>query len=266
MRYSIQLQLLAFGLFVLAGCKKEKVVTLETASLNVTNLAVNAGATKINYFGTPIKWATYTQNANTTNTAAMVVAPSTLNFATQGKYTINVGSNPIVIVPTSDTLTPIYSGSVQTSAGDIHSLYLIGQSPTYESILMKESIPASTFPDSSINIRFINLSPNSPAVNITLAATTTVNEAAGLNYKQITDFKKYLVPTVIPAGSVTFQVRNATTNAILTTYTLPAAGAAPNPTVGIALSRFKSITLAIKGLAGTTTGTNAYSVLPIANY
>ena len=257
------LTLIVCSLFLLS-CEKEK-ETPQLAAITVVNLAIDAGTVKVNYFGNPITWATYTANTNTTNATATVNAPSTLGFATQGKYGLFAGNNPIVIVPTNDTLTPIYNNSIQTTGGDVYSLYLAGQPPTFETLLIKDAIPAFE-KDSSINIRFINLSPNSPAVNITLAATTTVNETTNLNYKDITAFKKYPLPPVIPAGTVTFHVRNADTNALLTTYTLPATGTSPNPTVSIALSRFKSITLAIKGLAGTTTGVNAYSVLPVANY
>ncbi|HEX2629034.1 MAG TPA: RagB/SusD family nutrient uptake outer membrane protein [Chitinophagaceae bacterium] len=162
----------------------------------------------------------------------------------------------------NDVLGPIKAAT----GGDTYSLFLAGQSPAYETLLIKDAIPGSTYPDSSINIRFVNLWPNSPVVNITLAATTTVNEVTNLSYKQITEFKKYSLPSVIPAGTVSFQVRDASTNAILVTYTLPASGGAPNPNVSITASRFKSITLVIKGLAGTTTGTNAYSILPVTNY
>jgi hypothetical protein len=97
---------------------------------------------------------------------------------------------------------------------------------------VKENIPYRT--DTTAGIRFINLSPDSPPLNITLSTSPTVNEVSNLRYKQYTDFKSY------PANynsSYIFQVRDTTGN-LLKSYTLRASS----------FPLFANITLVIRGL------------------
>lgn len=240
---------------IFVSCKKEN-SSLQLASVNVINAIVGTPTLKVNYFGSLITWAAYTG------------ADGSVNYAANKIYSISnaVTGYPFTIVPSADTLNPAFAGAINIQPGSNYSLYIIGQAPVYDAVFTQETNIAYGYADSSVAIRFINLSPNSPAVNITLAATPTVNETTGLNYKQQTEFKKYALAATIVTGTVTFQVRDALTNALLTSYTLPATAVSPYTTVSTTLSRFKSITLAIKGLHGTTSGTNAYGVFPIANY
>lgn len=246
-------------LYILAlitcACRKESTPP-KFATVNVVNAAIGAASFKVNYFGKPISWANYTG------------AVGNLAFGTSQILTGFTLSNnyPLQIVTAADSTKFVFNQTIELSQSESYSLYITGQTGNYESILKTEIDIPYNLSDSVVSVRFINLSPNSPTVNITLASTPLTKEVADLTYKQITNFKTYPIRKVIPAGTVTWQVRDAITNAILTSYTLPATVQQPYTTVSASLSRFKSVTLAIKGLVGATTGANAYSVFPIPAY
>lgn len=246
-----------FGIFstFLNACKKEKNTPIY-GSINVINASVNLGSVKVNSYGKPISWV------------GLTGADGTVNYGANKIYTLfnSVGNYPIFIVPTLDTLNTIFKGNIPQNSSDIYSIYTSGQAPNYESIIYKENDIPYNLPDSLVSVRFINLSPNSPIVKITLASKPTVAEIENLAYKEQTKFKQYPLRSIIPAGSITFEVRNLNTNSILTTYTLPTVAILPYSNVTVSRARFRSITLVIKGLAGTTSGINIYNVFPIAHY
>jgi hypothetical protein len=214
-------------LVFLLSCKEEDKAP-RLASVNVVNATVNLPAVKVNYFGRPIGYAAYTNQ---------------VNYSANRVYSLPTsGPVSLVIVPSADTLKVVYTGELNLPPGDIYSLYL--------TILLKESIPA-LYADSIMGVRFINLSPNSSPVAINILATPAVKEVSSLAYKQGTDFKTY--PAKKANSTYVFQVRDAATAALLATYTLTT-------------TRFLNVTLALKGLAGTTTGTNALGVMRVNNY
>ncbi len=245
----------AFAL-LLSSCKKTESANSYT-SINVVNASIGTGAVKVNYFGRSINWKPYTGNSGIINYASSQI----LNiFNLNNEY-------PFTIVA-SDTSKMIFNQKITMNPNAMYSLFTTGQAPNYDAVFLEEKkIPYSLL-DSVVSVRFINLSPNSPAVNITLASTPTINVTTGLIYKQITDFKTFPLLKIIPTGSVTFEVRDAISNMVLTNYTIPSTPLAGTayPTVSVPLARFKSLTIVIKGLAGMTTGTNAYSMFPVVHY
>jgi hypothetical protein len=91
--------------------------------------------------------------------------------------------------------------------------------------------------DSLINIRFVNLSPNSNPFNIKIQGAT-IDETNGLAYKGITSFKAYTAKVANP--NYKFEIRDGTSNILLITYTFNI-----TPT-----NRFKNVALVIRGLQG----------------
>lgn len=243
------------AIILYAACKKNEITTTHP-SLSVINAAIGSGTVKVNYFGKPINWANYTGSLGN------------VNFGSSQILTIfNLNNDyPFTIVPSTDTTNKIVNTKLPMNTDGIYSLYLIGEPGKYDYIYNKEANIPYNLTDSSVSIRFINLSPNSPSVNITLASTPTVNEVQGLAYKSQSNFKQYPLPKVIPIGSVTFQIKNSQNDMLLASYTLPTSPVSPYTVVSTSLSRFKSITLVIKGLSGTSTGANAYGVFPVTHY
>lgn len=246
-----------FGTIIVMFCScKKKEIPQSYASINVVNSAINAGSVKINYYGKNVTWSSLVGSIGLIGYGEnQVLTVSNLNV-----------DYPFTIVPALDTTKTVVRQKLFIEPNGRYTLFATGQSPNFDAVFIKETSIGYNFTDSAIAVRFVNLSPNSPTVNITLANNQTTNEFTGLVYKQITAFKNYTVLKVIPSGSITFQIRDANSDLVLSTYTIPATVVSPYLKVSTSLSRFKSLTLAIKGLAGTTTGTNAYSVFPIAHY
>ena len=210
MKHITRLILLFLLILFANACKKNKLEVMPMGSLNITNAIAGGTTARFGSYATTIANNNFTQ------------------------YSLLTGNSPLYIFPVGDSLHPYYNDNkFFESATDSYSLFLAGTPAAVDAILIKESISYRT--DSTLGIRFINLSQNSPALNITLSTSPWVNEAAGLGYKKYTDLKSY--PSLYNSN-YTFQIRDpANPNTVLTTFPLTAA----------ALPRFANITLVIKG-------------------
>lgn len=234
-----------FCVVFLTNCKKAAFESQPVASLNVINAIIDGKVVRIN-------------TALRDSAAIMNFKLFGLNAAAGSSLRAYASSNPN---------NPYFDQTVSIENGGIYSLFLTGSAIAPESLFIKDNIPALSA-DSAVMVRVVNLSPNLGPLTLTLASASGVNQFSGVAYKNITDFKsfplKLVVPAgsstpVIPVGSVSFQIRDDL-NVIKATYTLPATG-----TVSIASSRFKSITLIVKGMVGGT-GTNNIGVFAMPNY
>jgi len=140
--------------------------------------------------------------------------------------------------------------------GGIYSLYLTGTHVAPEAVFIKDEIPP--YPkDDVVNVRVINLSPNAGPLSISLASAPTVNIFTTIGYKQVAEFITLPLPSPVPSGADTFQIRDAN-GALLFTYTL-------NGIVNPSSARHRNITLAIKGKIGGV-GTDSFGVLGVPHY
>lgn len=213
--------LITISLFM-CFCKKNKIENNPTASLNIVNVVTGGQTIKM-------------------GSNATLVSNNT-----HYRFGWVPGNLDIYIFPINDSLTPYYSSDkgAQISNGDMYTLFLGGQLPQVESMLLKETF--TNYEDSVFGIRFINLSPNSPNVNVTLSTSDTVNEFLNIGYKQISEFKKF--SALASNTSYTLQVRDAGTKLVITSITLNG----PSLTTGI--PRFKNITLVLRGLVNGNPG------------
>jgi len=228
--------------FAFLGCSKNINNTSNslTSSVNVINAAVNVAGIKVNTNGVPIIYASATQ----------------VGYGASAIYYVPRITTPVTVVASADTTTYLLNKSFDFHSG-IYSLYIAGQAGAIDTILKEEtSYPFIrtdvVMPDSSIYLRFVNLSPNSSPININIKSSTAT-EATSLSYKSITDFKKY--PALAANANYIFEIRDASSNTLLISYTF-------NVT---ATNRFKNVAIILKGLAGTTTGTNTLSAFA-SNY
>lgn len=158
-------------------------------------------------------------------------------------YAFKPGNADLYIWPYGDSLHPYYvSNKILLEEKQLYSLFLGGTPDAVDAIFLKENFPYRT--DSTAAIRFVNLSPGGPLVNVTLSTSPTVNEFAGVTYKGMTEFK-YL-PSTMANSSYTFQVRNASNNAILSTITMSGGALASF------VPRFRFVTLVFRGKVGGT--------------
>lgn len=205
------------AMIIMISCKKYKVESYPMTSLTVVNSVVGGVGAKLG------------------SNAATI---SNNNFT---HFSLLSGTNDLYLWPIADSLKPYFFYPKFVSQDrDVYSLFVFGMDGSTEGIMIKEDIPYRT--DSAVGIRFINLSPNSSPLNITLSTTPAINEVSNLVYKQYTDFKTY---PGFYNSAYTFQIRDASTVSpskplatfSLTTTTVP---------------RFSNITLVIRGLVGAT--------------
>src|SRR6266480_1853449 len=186
-----QLLTVFFLSFLIGSCKKDEVKLTPLASLNIINAVVGGMAIKLN------------------------TLPTTIAYNANSQFTLLAGNSSIYVYPVGDSSHPYYSNTIQTANGSYYSLFLSGQAPTIDTILIKDVVPYRA--DSTFGLRFINLSPNSPAVSVNLTGGANGSEVASLPYKSITEFKTY--PGLAANATTSFEIRNAATGTVLVTYT-----------------------------------------------
>jgi hypothetical protein len=209
--------ILFVAMLVFVACKKEGITTKPLASLTVTNVVVNGPAIRVG------------SNLNQINNNSSL------------QLGLFAGDNDLYVWPVGDSAKPYYTSSKFFAAGgSVHSLFIAGQSPNISGVLVEDNIPYHI--DSTCGVRIINLIPNSTPLNITLSTSPTINEVSNLAYLQYTDFKIY--PAKASNASYIFQVRKATDNTLLFSYSLPT-------------PRFTNVTLVIRGvITGSVTRVN----------
>src|SRR5690606_34028789 len=90
-----------------------------------------------------------------------------------------------------DTLAdsqPLFLFDLDLPAASIHTLFLTGTVDAPESILVKEELPYYAALDSTMGLRFMNLSPGSMPISVNLKNEEAGSEARELAYKDRTGF------------------------------------------------------------------------------
>lgn len=224
------------------ACKEDNAF-YQTSSLNIINATVGAGPMKVNHSDSSIPWSSY---------------GPTLAYGSAKLYGIKPGDSPITIVRSDDTTKTIFDSIVPTVRGGIYSLYLTGTVANPESVISKDELFAYSYPDadSALNIRFINLSPNSTPVKVALAGSLSTAEFDNVAYKQQTDFKKYEAKSNHKSPYFNFRVMNAEGDSL---STLPLTDSQLNA------ARYHSITLVFYGSIDST-GIKAPTVTCVNNF
>ncbi len=218
----LTLLLLFIGIFV--SCKKDVLETTPLASIRIINTVTGGSTARLNSASTTI--------SNNSSTVT----------GTTGAFGLLPGNPDIYVWPTTDSLSPYYNSnkSVAVAEGDYFTLFLGGTPAVPEGILVKESW--QNYTDSVVGIRFVNMSPNSTPVNVTLSTSTTTNQFSNVAFKDITDFKQF--PATSNVTNYTFQVRRASSpNTVLSSVSISLSGTS-------AIPRFKNVTIVFRGNIG----------------
>lgn len=241
MRNSV-LFLFAIGLI---ACKKDVKEFKTSSSINVINAAIDIASIK---FNPGVKGFSFSR------------ATDLVNYGTSRIYLTELGARSLVAVSGIDTNKVLFNGNYTMDPG-FYTMYITGQSSKVDTIFKKEldfpfiktdvTIPLNE--NNVTNVRFVNLSPNSPILKINVK-NNSANEVDNLAYKDISGWKSY-DNKAAGTTSYVFEIRNAATNSLLLTYTFSATST----------NKFKNVALIIRGLSGITTGTNAFGIFP-SNY
>ena len=235
---NISCGILIIAAFIFQACKKIEVATTPLSSLNIVNASVNLASIEANF-----------SNAGQKVNVQYYSQISSINYASNAVYGVLANLNvPLTIVPSSDTMNTVYSGTFNLLKGGIYTLFLTGNNNSVDTLLIKESIPYH--PDSSCGIRFVNLSYNGDPIVITQTVTPNAIDFSTMSYKQYSEFKNY--SCTVANSSYVFQVRDALTNTILASYTL-------------ATPFFQNVTLAWIGQMGGT-GAAIQKIMRINHY
>ena len=210
------------------SCRKVPVLS-PVSSLNVVNAVVGSGPLLTNF----------TQGAFVNSYYAGAAA---ISYGSCAYFSRPSGANYLIAYQTTDTLHAIFetpnSAKMMLAPEAHYTLWLCGElkpGTQAEAFYTLDKAPAHPASD-SMGIRFIDLSPGSAAVNVSVAGNPA-DEFSGLVFKSVTAFKNYAVTLT---GGYTFRFRDAATGAVLATFTINAQSA-------------KNYTLVLTGLPNSQT-------------
>jgi hypothetical protein len=161
------------------------------------------------------------------------------------------GNQPMTIYQFPDTLdkdVPLFRLTLPLPIASISTLFLTGTASSPDTLFTTDVLPYHTAADSTMGIRFMNLSPGSRPVNIRVKGQSGAPIGSNLAYKGTTRFM--IMPAGTQQGDYTFEFRDAVTETLLISYT----------TKGIQLPpqnfrnawTYRNSTLALMGLPGGT--------------
>ena len=220
-----------------------------TASLTIVNAVVGSTPLYTNFGGPQVlEW--YSDAGG-------------ISFGNFEEFSSYSGHQPLALYP--DTLAqsvPLYNLTLTLPIGTIHSLFLTGTTSAPDTMTTVDTPPYHPASDSSMGIRFVNLSPGSAPVSVDIQGEANGSEAASIPYKSITAFKNY--PATSAVSAYTFEFRDAASGALLASasYTINATSAAYLTN----LLPYKNYTIALEGLPGVGTGATAQAAYVINNY
>jgi hypothetical protein len=170
------------------------------------------------------------------------------------EYSPPGGNDTTYVVQGTDTLDLglkasglLFYDILDLKPDNIYSLFLTGadtNSPDY--LLTTDTIPFYGPTDSTVGIRFVNLSAGSSPMTVNLEGSGIGSEANNLAYKSVTGFKGYACNSTVQ--SYEFVFRDAATGDSLAVYSLDQnqGYGLIDPFTNILLT-FKSATIAIYG-------------------
>jgi len=234
-----------FPLWALIGtmlsCAKQSTPP-STASLTLINTVVGSSPSLVLNFsdtGGAITWY---------STALKLV------YGTWTAYTNMLGSysgeQKLAVYHYPDTSahsTPLFNLTLNLPAGTIHTLFLTGTVTAPDTLFTTDILPYHPASDSSMGLRFVNLSPGSAPISINITGQAHGSEVSSLSYKGMTDFKNY--PATASITDYKFELRDVATDTLITSYDVTGV----NSVSGSNSRRFRNLTLALLGLPNDPT-------------
>lgn len=190
-----------------------------------------------------------------------------ISYGSSFEYSVSGGNVPIVTYQTTDTTNALYKNTLNINGGNIYSLFLCGKATTGDAadyLFTTDDLPSHNAADSTVGIRFVNLSPGSSPISINIQGQAAGSEVNSLAYKSITSFKNYAATRLI--GSYVFEFRDSSTGNLLTSFTISGINNGTGTNTSTNNYRYKNITIAFKGLPGISSGSTAQGAFQINNY
>lgn len=241
MKYLLTI-LLVGTLFI--SCKKDSAISKpsEVTSLNIIN-AIPGSSGLVPVINNQLSYKDAASSSGTIGYGIYSFYYYSLSF--QG------GDVHLTVAPLSDTAHPVYdNSSLHLPAQSLHTLFFTGTLSKPESVLTNDTLPYHSISDSVTSIRFINLLVGSSPVSVNLVGNANGSEVSSLAYKSITGFKSYAATAAI--SSYQFEFRNASTGALIKSYTLANVNLASTSVINTV--RFRDLTMVLYGNADGSGG------------
>lgn len=207
-----------------SSCKKDNFTITPLASLKIVNTVTG---------GTPAK--------------LRGVFSTTINNNSNSNFGRLTDRQDLYVYPITDSLRPYYNNqSINFDARESYTLFMGGTPAAVTSLFVHENWAKQ---DNKIHIRFLNFSPGSAIVKVNLTTSLDIQEFSNVAFGQLTEFKAYTKAGTTP--SYQFQVRNAATNALITSFTMNAANVAG----------FNNATLILRGNIGASPAAGITNVI-----
>jgi hypothetical protein len=220
---------------MILSCTKKKTFP-GTAALTLVNAVPNSTPSLVtNFSGTdPITYS------NALKLVYGVVDKTNLALAYTGEQQLAIYRYP----DTTEHSTPLYNLALNLEPGAIYTLFLTGTLSAPDTMFSIDTPPYHPISDSSLGVRFVNLSSGSDPVSINIAGRANGSEVNGLSYKNMTGFTNYSATAAV--SKYTFEFRNAATGVLITSLDVADINKAT-----FNQRRYRNFTLALIGLPGS---------------
>jgi hypothetical protein len=237
MKNAILFVIIAAASLLGIGCKKtaDTLPNPQLSSITIINAVLDAGPVKFNHYKTGLSYEDLSDS---------------INYGSSLEYPIISGNQPLAVVLSRDTSTILYHNTYDFTPFKSYSMYTAGILPNTKNFFFEDNIPVHK--DSTVGVRFINLSMDSKPVSINVQGSSQ-SDFSNVAYGQISQFKSYPADmNSNPNQNYTFEVRDLSSGVLLTTFTWY-------------FSVFKNNTLVISGLVNAS-NYNAITVFQVNNY
>lgn len=245
---------------LIASCKKDILPAINSASLTIVNALPNSNNLVTNFTGS---------NASkiTPDTLQWYIRALQIGYGGFSEIPYYSGSTPLLLAQITDTTHSVFNGVLDLPANTIHSLFVTGALATPDTLFTLDNPPYHNTNDSTIGIRFVNLSAGSSPVSVDIKGLANGSEVASLDYKGITQFRNYNALTSSPASYI-FEFRDANTGALISassSYSMSGITNASGTNTSNNNYRFRNFTIALIGTPGGT-GTVIQKAILINSY
>jgi hypothetical protein len=162
-------------------------------------------------------------------------------------YQYVVTANGLLSVNAAVVYPALSNVSLNLPVGSISSLFLAGTVNAPDTLFVKDALPVLNPADSSMGIRFVNLSPGSNPVLVDIQGSGAGNVVNSLPYKGVTPFGTYAANSAV--SGLTFEFRDAESDSVLATYTISGINNPGTSTPNSWLNN--NFTIVFAGLPGT---------------
>ncbi|SMC86487.1 DUF4397 domain-containing protein [Pedobacter africanus] len=144
---------LTLGALLFNSCSKDPAPTPEISYLNITN-------------------ASPTLNSYNIYVGSAKVNPAALGFTSVVPYGQYVPGTSAIKLTTGSSTESVFTKNVNLEANTVQSLFVIGKGATIDYLVIKDQLGSLT--SDKAFVRFINLSPDAAALNLTIKDGNTI--------------------------------------------------------------------------------------------